>query len=99
MRMLTTLNLATWAAAAVLFFAPSGIAQFESFAYPHKNRVPEPSSVIADLRNELRDSRASVIRANDVTYERDTDEFGVLLPNPPDAVKTNTLGDWSSTAK
>ena len=85
MRTLTTLNLATWSAAAILFFAPSGMAQLESFAFPQQKRVPEPSTVLADLRSELRDSRASVIRAVDITYERDVSEFGVLLPNPPDA--------------
>lgn len=100
MRLITTLNLATWAAAATLYFAPLGISQLETFALPKLNRVPEPATVLADMRKELKDSRASVIRAVDVTYEQDASEFGVLLPNPPDARQSLTdNNDWPVSAK
>ena len=85
MRFLSTVTLATWSAVAVLYFTPPEIPQLANVFMPTLRRVPEPSLVLSDLRKELRDSRASVVQADDVTYLIDNDEEGVLLPNPKDA--------------
>lgn len=84
MRYLLTLSLVFFSGICVLSSMPE-TPQSDLAGMPISRRLPEPHLVYEEMRAQLRDSRATVIRASYVTYEHEeagADATGVLLPNP-----------------